>query len=71
MDTVKNKMHRVHTRQISSKATEHHKLSNIYIVELKIYTVFKNNPQNTVAWEKRSNLIIGPVKDILLSLQLI
>ena len=49
MDTVKNKMQRVHTRQISSKATEHHKLNNIYIVELKIYTVFKNNPQNTVA----------------------
>ena len=43
MDTVKNKMHRVHTPQISSKTTKHHKLNNI-IFELKIHTVTKNNP---------------------------
>ena len=43
-DTVKNKMHGVHTPQISSKITEHHKLNNLDNIELKIDTVTKNNP---------------------------
>ena len=44
MDTGKNKMHRVHKPQISSKTTNHHELNNIYNIELKIHTVAKNNP---------------------------
>ena len=43
-DTIKNKMHRVRTPHISSKTTKHHKLNNIYNIELKIHTVTKNNP---------------------------
>ena len=52
MDTVKNKMNRVHTPQISSKTTKRRKLYNIYNIGLKIHTVTKNNLQNTEAWEK-------------------
>ena len=48
-NTVKNKIHRVHTPQISSKTTKHPKLNNTYNVELKIHTVTKNNPENTIA----------------------
>ena len=47
MDTVKNKMHRVHAPQNNSKITN--KLNNVYNIELKIHTVTKNTPQNTVA----------------------
>ena len=32
--------------------TKHHELNNIYNIELKIHTVTKTNPQNTVAREK-------------------